>query len=370
MKSLEKMCERSLTLPLAAGTVIAIARVILPIPVKVEIIKGFSMYQEHYSSVYSNIYKHLITAGTNMRFQFAGMICVLASCSFLAYAVEPDFTGVKLIRNVEYLGAERNEKLDLYLPADDNGPIHPGIIIIHGGGWAGGDKFWPREQITGSTLARCGYVCASINYTLCEPNKPTWPQNIYDCKKAVQFLRKNAIVYKIDTNHIGVIGGSAGGHLAAMLGVANSDVGLEPNDSQYHGIPTRVQAVVDMYGITDLTKWKNQNSCQRYLGYSYQQMPQLYVKASPLTHVSHDDPPFLIIHGTKDTVVELEQSLEFMTKLKSNGVPVELIRVADAPHAFHLQPPQQDLRPIVIHFFDTYLKKNKLQVIPKPSGVR
>ena len=308
--------------------------------------------------MYSGRYKHLMTARTNTtRFRFIGMICLLTLCSVLADAIDPNFTGVRLIRNVEYLGPERTEKLDLYLPSDNNGSKHPGIIIVHGGGWFGGDKFELREQITGTTLARCGYVCVSINYALSEPNKPTWLQSIYDCKTAVQFLRKNADTCNVDANHIGVIGGSAGGHLAAMLGVANSDVCLEPNESQYQGVSTRVQAVVDMYGITDLTKWKSQNACQRYLGCSYQQMPQLYVKASPLSHISHDDPPFLIIHGTKDTVVEMEQSLEFMAKLKSNGVPVELIRVADAPHAFHLQPSQQDIRPIVIHFFDTYLKK-------------
>lgn len=270
--------------------------------------------------------------------------------------IRPDFTEVKLIQDLAYLGPDRKEKLDLYLPTDQRGPKRPGIVIIHGGGWRGGDKFQPREQITGTTLVRAGYVCVSINYALADPNHCTWPENIHDCKMAVQFLRKNAQQYHIDANNIGVIGGSAGGHLAAMLGVTGDLAELNPDAPCYEGISTKVQAVVDMYGIADLTTWPAQNACQQYLGHTLEQAPALYRKASPISHVSSDDPPFLILHGTKDTTVELEQSQVLAAELKRKKVPADLFILENGPHSFHLQPPQQDLRPMVIRFFDTHLK--------------
>lgn len=283
-------------------------------------------------------------------------IAILNSCSIAE--VVPDYNNVKLIQDVNYLEPGRTEKLDLYLPEEKGGPRRPGIVIIHGGGWAGGDKFWLREQIAGTTFVRAGYVCASINYTLCDANNPTWPQNIYDCKKAVQFLRKNADLYNIDANNIGAIGGSAGGHLVSMLGVTGPDAGLEPNDNQYQGISTCIQAVVDMYGITDLTKWKDhrKSACRNYIGCDFEKSPQDYIKASPVTHVSKNDPPFLIIHGTEDTVVEMSQSLGFIAELQKKGVSVELVTVEGAGHAFHMQLPQKDLRSIVIDFFNKHLK--------------
>jgi acetyl esterase/lipase len=271
---------------------------------------------------------------------------------------KPDYSRVQFISDVNYLGSERKEKMDIYLPIDSNSVQHPAILIIHGGGWYGGDKHDVREQITGTNLARNGYVCASINYALCnagDTSYPSWPQNIYDCKKAVQFLRKNSAVYKIDPNHIGVIGGSAGGHLAALLGVAGVDVGLEPTDGSYVGTSTKVQAVIDMYGISDLATW-NTSAGRRYLGCSLQNCPDTWHKASPIYNVTSEDPPFLILHGTSDTTVSLEQSVRFAEELKNKNVGIELMKIEGAPHSFAIQMKGLDLRPTVISFFNKYLK--------------
>jgi acetyl esterase/lipase len=276
-------------------------------------------------------------------------------------SVTPDYSQVQFISDISYLGSGRNEKMDFYLPADSSSSQYPAVLIIHGGGWSGGDKHGTREQIAGTNLARQGYVCASINYALCnagDTSNPSWPQNIYDCKKAIQFLRKNAATYKIDPNHIGVIDGSAGGHLAALLGVAGVDVGLEPIDGQYVGTSTNVQAVVDMYGITDLATW-NTSAGQRYLGCSLQNCPDTWHKASPIFNVTSDDPPFLILHGTADTTVSLDQSLRFVDELELKNVHVELMEITGAPHSFAIQMKGLDLRPAIVSFFDKYLRPAK-----------
>jgi acetyl esterase/lipase len=272
--------------------------------------------------------------------------------------IKPDYSQVRFIADVDYLGSGRNEKMDIYLPADSNLNKYPAVLMIHGGGWLGGDKHGTREQIVGTNLARQGYVCASINYALCDANTPSWPQNIYDCKKAIQFLRKNANIYKVDPNHIGVIGGSAGGHLAALLGVAGVDAGLEPTDGPYVGTPTNVQAVIDMYGVTDLATW-NTSAGRRYLGCSLQSCPDTWHKASPIYNVTSEDPPFLILHGTADTTVSLDQSVRFAEELKNKNIGVELMKIEGAPHSFTIQMNGLDLRPTVISFFDKYLKPSK-----------
>ena len=151
---------------------------------------------------------------------------VICAASSLADEPTADRTAVRIIKDVSYLGEGRKEKLDLYLPANGNGMPRPAIVIVHGGGWHGGDKAAGREQNIGNNLAAAGYVCASINYRLCKKSdritprlREVWPGNLHDCKTAVRFLRKHADKYSIDVKHIGAIGGSAGGHLVGMMAV-------------------------------------------------------------------------------------------------------------------------------------------------------
>src|SRR5262249_60357783 len=147
---------------------------------------------------------------------------------------------VKMEKDVDSPPPGRAEKLDLYLPPEDPKPgeKRPGIVIIHGGGWTGGNKGAKREINIGTTLAAHGYVLLSINYALASEGHPTWPGNLQDCKRAVRWLRKNAEKYHIDPDHIGVIGGSAGGHLTAMLAVTGPEDGFEPEEDP--GISSRV----------------------------------------------------------------------------------------------------------------------------------
>ena len=278
-----------------------------------------------------------------------------------------DYAVASLI-SLDYLEPGRSEKLDLYYPADaPSGARFPAIVIIHGGGWTSGDKADSRELNIAHTLVPQGYVCASINYKLASSGNPSWPVNLKDCKNAVAFLRANADTYHVDVNHIGAIGGSAGGHLVAMLG-AVSDPALEP-DAPYPGVDTSVQAVVDMYGITDLLTRQytepdgtpngqlKDGTAPTMLGCTRDACPDLWLLASPVNHVDPDDPPVLILHGTADTTVDYNQSIEFAQTLSAAGVENELHLLDGANHSFDLQSSGYDLRDLVTTFFDTHLKQ-------------
>jgi len=232
------------------------------------------------------------------------------------------------------------------------------VVIIHGGGWTGGDKGAAREINIGTNLALNGYVGLSINYVLASTNKAvskaTWPQNLHDCMTAVRWLRKNAERLQLDPQRIGVIGGSAGGHLAAMLAVVGDKDGLDPK-LPYGEFSCRVQCAVDLYGPADLSDRPNLTM----LGKSREEAPELYRAVSPVTYVDKSDPPILIMHGTADKTVDIAQSRLFAAKLKEAGARHELVIVEGAPHTFHLQPKQADLRPKVLGFLDQHLKAGR-----------
>lgn len=265
----------------------------------------------------------------------------------------------RIEKDIGYLAPDRKEKADLYLPASNpSGARRPAVVIIHGGGWTGGDKGAAREINIGTNLALNGYVGLSINYVLASTNKSeakaTWPQNLHDCMTAVRWLRKNAERLQVDPARIGVIGGSAGGHLAAMLAVLGEKDGLDPK-GPYGEFSCRVKCAVDLYGPADLSDRPHLTM----LGKSREEAPGLYRAASPVTYVDKSDPPILIMHGTADKTVPVEQSKQFAAKLKEAGARHELVIVEGAPHTFHLQPRQADLRPKVLGFFDQHLKAGR-----------
>lgn len=269
---------------------------------------------------------------------------------------------VRFEGDVSYLGSERKEKADLYLPKGiATGQRVPAVVIIHGGGWNGGDKAAARELNIGTNLALRGYVGMSINYALSTNGKVTWPQNLHDCKTAVRWLRQNADRLQIDANRIGVIGGSAGGHLSAMLAVTGPGDGLDPA-GPYGEFSCRVRCAVDLYGPTDLLQYHD----VKMLGKTGAEAPELYRVASPITYVDKNDPPILILHGTADTTVDLKQSKMFAAALQKAGTGHELVIVEGAPHTFHLQPKQRDLRPLVLGFFDKHLIKTGLGRLDQP----
>lgn len=291
--------------------------------------------------------------------RITNVIAAILTIAFLrAVAAEPNSESakVRVVKDVAYLGEGRLEKLDFYLPATDSDMRRPAILIVHGGGWHGGDKAAKREQNIGNTLAGAGFVCASINYCLAKKSdhlasklKEIWPGNLHDCKTAVRFLRKHADEFKIDPDRIGAIGGSAGGHLVAMLAVSDAKDDLDPK-GPYAEYSCRIQAVVPMYGVHDVVRQaqlRGNEMTRNELARCRQ--------ASPISYVSPDDPPALILHGTKDALVPVEQSRILHEALQKAKVPSQLLIVEGAPHSFHLQPKQLDLRATVTHFFRQHL---------------
>lgn len=260
----------------------------------------------------------------------------------------------KIERDIDYLGGGRKEKADLYLPTiAPTGKGFPAVLVVHGGGWVGGDKWSARERNIGTNLAMNGYVALSINYVLAERKgtNMAWPQDLYDCKTGVRWLRKNAERLHINPERIGAIGGSAGGHLVSMLALTDAKDGLDPK-GPYGEYSCRIQCVVDMYGPIDLMKRGDMTLFRK----TRAEAPELYEQATPSRYADKNDPPVLILHGTGDKTVDYHQSEMFDEALKKAGTPHELILIPGAPHTFHLQPKQRDLRPVVLGFFDKYLK--------------
>lgn len=266
---------------------------------------------------------------------------------------------IRTEKDVAYLGPDRAEKADLYLPeAGAAGTTYPGVVVIHGGGWTGGDKAAPREINICSTLAAAGYVCMSINYQLAKPGGPTFPANIQEAKRAVRWLRKNAARLQLDGRSIGAIGGSAGGHLTALLAVSGPECGLDPaEDAEFS---CRIQAAVPLYPHC-ASSWEGDRPYDSLPMFAKPraEAPALWDSASPIKSLSADDPPMLLVHGTADKTTPLDQSTRFRDAAVAVGVPCELIVIEGAAHAFHLQPVQRDLRPAVIGFFDRHLKRRE-----------
>ena len=273
-----------------------------------------------------------------------------------------DTRDVRIERDVAFLSDDRTEKADLYFPKEiPKGQRVPAVIIIHGGGFNDGDKAQAREINIGTNLALHNYVGMSINHKLRKkPGQVTWPQNLYDCKTAVRWLRKNADRLQIDPDRIGVIGGSSGGNLAAMLAVTRPEDGLDPKEPDAE-FSTRVSCAVDFYGPVDLPNYKD----VKMLNKTRAEDPEIYRKASPITYAHKTAAPILIVHGTADETVAVSQSESFAAALKKAGADYELVIIPDAPHSFHLQPSQRDLRPVVFSFLDKHLKPGPQQPTEK-----
>lgn len=266
---------------------------------------------------------------------------------------------VQVIKDVPYLGPDREEKLDIYLPDESFERPIPAVLLIHGGGWRGGDKADPRERNIGNTLASHGYAVFSINYLLNGEVQDedgntrhiiAWPQNIYDCKSALRFIRAYAKDYGIDPNRIAVMGGSAGGHLSMLLGSTAHHEELNRH-GLYTDQPNHVSAIITFYGNYDIRGRR----VSRFAGSTPEETAANETLASPVTHIDANTPPMLIVHGTGDNAVPVKRSRLLAEHLKSLGLEYEYIEIPGAPHSFDLQPKERDLRPDVLAFLKKHL---------------
>ncbi len=242
--------------------------------------------------------------------------------------------GVEIIQDVEYgRVGERPLLLDLYLPKGLTKPV-PGLIFIHGGGWRKGKKDDYRYYCV--RYAKRGYVVASISYRLV--NEATFPACVQDAKCSVRWMRVHAKKYHVDPKRIAVIGGSAGGHLAMMVGYSAGVRELE-GDGGHADQSSAVQAVVNLYGPVDLTTpyaRKHPTVTGFFGGKAYEEAAELYKLASPITHLDKGDPPTLILHGTIDELVPIEQADMLAKRLKELGIPYTYDRLKGYPHTMDL----------------------------------
>jgi acetyl esterase/lipase len=244
-------------------------------------------------------------------------------------------------------------KMDLYYPSSDQSPL-PVTMYVHGGGWSNGDKAEGSGAQEIPALQNAGFLVVSVNYRLA-PEYP-FPAMIQDIKCAVRYLRAQASQYNLDPNRIGVWGGSAGGHLVNLLGTTDESAGFDVGE--YLEYSSRVQAVVSMFGPTDLTvqfEGGYEGASRVFDGFDA-------ALASPVTYVSADDPPFLMLHGDTDKLVPIEQSQILLAALQAVGVPAELVTVINAGHSFKpvdsktINPSRKEITQMVVEFFEFKLK--------------
>ncbi len=275
----------------------------------------------------------------------------------------------RVLKDVSYLEAGRTEKLDLYLPARGEEAVPaPAVIWIHGGALRNLDKGDARERDVCTSLSAAGYVCASINYRL---GDGAWPTNLFDCKNAVRFLRAHAAEYNLNPAAIAVMGGSAGGYLAQMVGFTAGEEELEPA-APYPGVSSAVSAVVNFYGSSNyVTKTKpapngtrtpeltDLASQEKIFGVPHDVDRSVWRKFSPIGHITSSAPPVLILHGLADPNSDYEQAIELAQVLADKGVSHQLIMLAGVGHSFGLTSAgnkklPRNLRPAVIDFLRSY----------------
>ncbi len=285
--------------------------------------------------------------------------------------------GVKMERDISYVAdGDEAQRLDLYLPEKVSEHRLPLIVHIHGGGWMGGSKF-PCPVVN---MVNRGYVVASVEYRFSQ--KAVFPAQIQDCQAAIRWLRTHRDEYKIDPDHVGVVGGSAGGHLTALVATSGGKKVFPPiggNEDQ----SDRVQCVCNIFGPADFTTVMQQaeddknvrnifkfntpgDPYSQLIGTSLVDHKETTDAVSPIHYVSKDNPPMLILHGTHDALVPYAQSVELQAALKAKGVEVWLQTLPGSGHggpAFGKPP----VIALTQNFFDKYLKGTdvKIELVPE-----
>ena len=262
----------------------------------------------------------------------------------------------EVVKDVVYGRAGDEElKLDYARPRGDG--AHPGVLCIHGGGWSGGSR--QSLQFLVERLADSGYVAATVSYRFAP--KQLFPAQIEDVKAALRWMRANAARLGLDPARIGVVGGSAGGHLALLAGFAEEEDGLE--GAANPGVSSRVQAVVNLYGPTDLLSgiWADQGdrTLRTFLGGSLAEKRELYRKASPVVYLTRDDPPVLTFHGTADPLVPFAHAEILHKALAKLGIENRLVVMVGHAHGWG-GAAMDDTVTTTIAFFDRHLKARRI----------
>jgi acetyl esterase/lipase len=247
--------------------------------------------------------------------------------------------GVERIRDIQYArGGGLDLHLDVYrsVVPPENGPV---LLQIHGGGWVMGSKDEQALPLM-NQLAEMGWVCVSANYRL-SPHA-TFPEPLIDCKRALVWVRQNIAEYGGDPGFVAVTGGSAGGHLCALMGLTQNDPEYQPG---FEDADTSVAGCLPFYGVYDFA---NRNETQindsmfqiletRIMKGAVHEIPEAWDRASPVMRVNESTPPFFVIHGRTDTLVPVAEAREFSKVLaEKSPSPHAYAELPGAQHAFEL----------------------------------
>jgi len=280
--------------------------------------------------------------------------------------------GVEVRRNLEYRRVAGTVlELDVVAPTEE-GRKRPAILQIHGGSWVMGDKReqgWPLL----SHLAANGWVCFNLNYRL-SPGA-TFPDHLIDLKAGLVWIREHAAEWNVDPSFIAVTGGSAGGHLAALMGLTANDPEYQPG---FEAADTSVQAAVPIYGVYDFTGRRGTNRLpfwyrrlERQIMKAFRdEEPDKFRRASPIERIHPDAPPFFIIHGDRDTLAPVEEARDFANALAEVSTALVLYaELKGAQHAFDLfcSPRTAHMLAAVLQFL-TAAREKRLATLRSPPA--
>src|SRR5215211_2119261 len=263
---------------------------------------------------------------------------------------------VKEKKNITYCKiGERKLLIDAFYPSSKQKLVYAAVIIIHGGGWRSGNRsqHYPLAQ----RLANLGYACFTPEYRL--STEALYPAAVHDVKAALRWIHAHAKEYNIDTGKIAVMGFSAGGQLAALVGTTNGNPAFEGTQCNTRKT-SNVQAIVDIDGTLSFVHpesgegddSKKISAASYWFGYSKKDNPKLWEEASPLTHVSKDTPPTLFINSSVDRMHA--GRTDFLKLLNENNIYSEVKTFSDAPHSFPLFDPWFEP---TVKYTDEFLKK-------------
>jgi acetyl esterase/lipase len=292
----------------------------------------------------------------------------------LIYPLPRPVRSIATVRNIDYAGdGRRSHRLDVISRRNPPARGAPVLVYIHGGAWVIGDK---REQGLPLLyeLARRGWVTVTINYSLSP--RATWPDHIVDCKRAVAWVRDHIAEHGGDPGYIAVSGGSAGGHLAALLALSAGDVAFQPG---FEDADTSVDACVPFYGVYDMTAGRGASRYDRGLLNLLERRvfkrrleddPAPFEAASPVCRVRSDAPPFFVVHGTNDTLVPVADARRFVTELRAvSAQPVLYAELPYTQHAFDVLPSIRSAQAVaaVVRFLES-VRARALGPAPRPRA--